>query len=272
MVLPLRRIVPWGLTGLLLAGALFLHLREPTDRRFMRFVVYRPSAAQYFLDRGAVRGADIEFTHDASKIVPFGRPGDLGLACPQGDREDPSGFRVFTDGRWFLSGRPDRPVDGDLMLGRAGDLPFCADFDGDGIADSGVFRDGAWLVATQRTGIDPVIRFALGGAGDRPVVLNVKGAGNAADRKNVVYGVYRHGSWYLDTRGSGAVNATHTFGGSPQDVPLLIPRWSRTADAMPAYSLAIFRDGVWHIKPDPDGKETLVFTFGAPGDLPGFIR
>jgi hypothetical protein len=158
------------------------------------------------------------------------------------------------------------------MLGQAGDLPFCADFDGDGVADSGVFRGGDWYVATKHAGSAPDIRFSLGAPGDRPVVLNAEGTGNRTDRRNVVYGVYRRGMWYLDTKGQGKVDAAHAFGGLPQDVPLLIPRWSATAGAVPPYSLAIFRDGTWYVKPDPDGAQTLSFPFGAPGDLPGFVR
>ncbi len=78
--------------------------------------------------------------------------------------------------------------------------------------------------------------------------------------------------WYLDTHGTGLVDVGHVFGGLPQDLPLLIPRWSRDPAATPAYSLAIFRDGTWYVKPDPDGAEILSFSFGAAGDLPGFVR
>jgi hypothetical protein len=246
--------------------------RGPDPGGHVRFVLYRPAAAQFYLDRGAAPGAALDYVHEAKDTVQFGVPGDVGLACPQDVREEPRGFRVFAGGNWFLSGAANRPAKGDVVLGQPGDIPFCADFDGDGIADSGVFRGGEWFVAPRRAGDGADIRFSLGMAGDRPVVLNVKGAGNASDRRNVVYGVYRRGMWYLDTKGTGAVDATHGFGGLPQDVPLLIPRWSGAAGAMPAYSLAVFRDGTWHVKPDPDGAQTWSFPFGAPGDLPGFVR
>ncbi len=131
-------------------------------------------------------------------------PGDVGLVCPQQDREDPRGLRAYAGGLWYLSAKADRQANGDLALGQPSDLPFCADFDGDGTADSGVFRNGEWYVATRGSGSAVDIRFSLGGAGDRPVALNVSGAGNASDRRNIVYGVYRRGVWHLDTRGSGA--------------------------------------------------------------------
>jgi len=259
----------WALTLILLAIALFVILRNPADERIVRFVLYRSAVAQFYLDRGAAPGASLDYAHNAKDTVPFGVPGDIGLVCPQKTPETGRGYRVFINGWWFMSGDSFRAPQPDLVLGQAGDLPFCADFDGDGVADSGIFHDGAWLIATKRHGADADIRFALGAPGDRPVVVNVDGAGNATDRKSVVYGVYRQGTWYLDTKGDGEVDATHTFGGLAQDVPLLIPRWAREPGTGRGYSLAIFRDGTWYIKPDPDGTQTLSFGFGQAGDLPG---
>jgi hypothetical protein len=267
----LRRSLLWLSVGLLLAGVIYLLLRDGADTRLVRFSLYRSTAAQFYLDPGAAPGASLDYAHDVKNVVPFGTPGDIGLVCPHGDPENPSGYRVFANGAWFLSGRPDRPPNGDLALGERGDLPFCADFDGDGVADNGVFRDGRWYIATQKGGGEVTTEFALGTGGDRPVVLNVDGAGNKTDRRNIVYGVYRQGTWYLDRNGDGVVDATHTFGGSAQDIPLLLPRWSTEANAANGYTLAIFRDGIWYVKPDPDGTATLSFSFGQPGDLPGFV-
>jgi len=250
-----------------IAAALYILWRESTERKGVRFALYRPSVATFFVDRGVGAGGSLDYAHKPTDTVPFGVPGDHGLLCPQKDREDPHGYRVFARGLWFLSGRANRPPTGDLGFGQAGDLPFCADFNGDGLADSGVFRDGNWLISTRRGGVDANIRFSFGAKGDRPVVLNVAGAGNSTDRKNIVYGVYRAGQWLLDTRGSGRVDATHSFGGLPQDLPLLIPSWSPGGSAK-GYSIAVFRDGIWYIRPDPDGDQTLTFGFGQAGDLP----
>jgi hypothetical protein len=271
MTVLLRRALLSLAAALLLAGVAYVVLRDGDETRLVRFSLYRPAAAQFYLDSGAMPGGSLDYAHDAKVVVPFGVPGDVGLACPQDDPENRNGYRVFANGLWFLSARPDRPPKGDQALGQAGDLPFCADFDGDGFADNGVFRDGHWYLATGKRGGEVTSEFVLGAAGDRPVVLNVDGAGNATDRRNVVYGVYRQGTWYLDRNGDGVVDATHTFGGLPQDLPLLIPRWSANAKAGIGYSLAIFRDGTWFVKPDPDGVVTLSFGFGQPGDLPGFV-
>ena len=258
-------LLPW----VPFAVALYYIVHAPTREESVRFALYRPSAAQFYFDRGATRGDPVDYPHDAKATIPFGVPGDVGLVCPQQDREDPRGLRAYAGGLWYLSAKADRQANGDLALGQPSDLPFCADFDGDGTADSGVFRNGEWFVATRGSGSAVNIRFSLGGAGDRPVALNVSGAGNASDRRNIVYGVYRRGVWHLDTRGSGVADATHALGGLPQDLPLLLPRWSADSGGR-GYSLAIFRDGIWYVKPDPDGTQTLSFQFGQAGDLPGF--
>ena len=48
------------------------------------------------------------------------------------------------------------------------------------------------------------------------------------------------------------------------DVPLLIPHWNGVA----TYSLAIYRDGTWFIKPDALGATIVTVQFGAIGDIP----
>jgi hypothetical protein len=92
-----------------------------------------------------------------------------------------------------------------------------------------------------------------------PVYIGAKGFGNATNRQNVVYGVYRAGTWFLDTNGSGAPTVTANFGGLIQDVALLIPHWNGVG----TYSLAIYRDGTWFIKPDPLGPFIATVQFGA---------
>src|SRR5215831_17582320 len=154
LLLPLLPLIP-------LAVAIWFLFQPPADRRAVRFALYRPSMAQFYLDRGSATGGALDYAHDAAVTVPFGVSGDAGLVCPQKDREDPRGYRVFAQGIWFLSGHAKRPPQGDLAFGQAGDLPFCADFNGDGLADSGVFRDGTWLIATRRAGNSADIRFSF---------------------------------------------------------------------------------------------------------------
>jgi hypothetical protein len=96
------------------------------------------------------------------------------------------------------------------------------------------------------------------------VHIGAKSFGNATDRQNVVYGVYRAGTWFIDEHGTGAPNITVNFGGLSQDVPLLIPHWNGNL----AYSLAIYRDGTWFIRPDVGSAISVTVQFGAIGDIP----
>jgi hypothetical protein len=264
---PLRRWAVVALPWIPLAIG-FYFLFSENGIRAVRFGLYRPSTAQFFLDRDNRAGDDLQYDHQATRVVQFGISADFGLLCPKEDRENPNGFRVFSRGVWFLTNAASRKAAGDLVLGEVGDVPFCADFDGDGVPDNGVFHDGTWMVSTKGRGASADLTFTLGAPKDRPVVLNLEGAGNGSDRRNVAYGVYRQGTWYIDTKGDGTVHATHNFGGLPQDIPMLIPRWSADKDAAGKYSLVIFRDGIWHLKSDPDGPAILSFGFGQAGDIP----
>jgi hypothetical protein len=104
----------------------------------------------------------------------------------------------------------------------------------------------------------------FGTGGDVAVHIGAKGFGNATDRRNVVYGVYRAGTWFIDETGSGTPTRTINFGGLSQDVPLLIPHWNGSGP----YSLAIFRDGTWFIRPDLNSSTIVTVQFGAIGDIP----
>jgi hypothetical protein len=44
----------------------------------------------------------------------------------------------------------------------------------------------------------------------------------------------------------------------------LIPHWNGAGP----YSLAIYRDGTWFIKPDPTFSAIVTVQFGAIGDIP----
>ena len=251
-----------------LLAALYLFVRDYGERT-VRFVVYRPTTSHFYVTRPIPAGGKIEGAEDAAGIARVGAVSSgIGLVCPQIDRANPNGYRIFADGVWFDSDGTDRTPKGDLRLGQAGDLPFCADFDGDGRADDGVFRAGEWLVSTRARGDGPTLRFGFGQAGDQPVVVNLAGRGNGTDRHNVVYGVYRAGVWHLDTDGDGNADAAHNFGGDPADVARLIPRWSSETKLPEGYSLLLFRRGTWYLKPDPEGAEILTFGFGQPGDVP----
>jgi hypothetical protein len=252
--------------AVLVAVAGYVAFKGAGTNNAMRFVVYRPSTGHFYIDKWTRPGERLDVEHRAELVVPFGRPGDIGFGCLQSSREEPFGLRVYADGAWYFSAQMSRPPGGDLLLGKAGDVPFCADFDGDGRADNGVFSAGQWLV---RTHDGALLRFDFGMGGDRPLVVNAHGRGNDRDRRNLIYGVYRAGIWYLDLDGDSRADVMHAFGGQPNDVALLIPR-TNAGDGSP-YSLAIFRDGLWFVKGDPNDAATQQFYFGSAGDVPSVL-
>ncbi len=215
---------------------------------------------------------------------------------------------VFRDGVWFFdlngNGYWD---DGDLWarLGTVGDQPVAGDWDGDGKTDIGIFGP-AWqrddlairhepglpdvanrsedamknvppeqrYAATARRlmkqAADGVIRsdvidhvFQYGSSGDRAISGDWNGDGVA----NI--GLYRAGTWYLDTDGDGRWTAADDFiegFGGEHDLPVV---GDFNGDGID--DLGIYRDGEWHL--DTNGNRRLdvtdrVFQFGGPDDKP----
>jgi hypothetical protein len=226
---------------------------EAQHNVFVDLALYRPSTGQFFI-RSSLNGS--------VTAIQFGAPGDHGLLCKWQSNTSNGGdnLLVFRNGTWFVNYAGDgATVNIAFPYGAPTDQPLCANFGANIFAGVGLFRNGLWFVG-QSSG--PT--FSFGQGGDVPVYINAKGFGNATDRQNVVYGVYRAGTWFLDTTGLGTPNITVNFGGLIQDVPLMIPGWNGTQPL----SLAIYRDGTWFIKPDPNLSTIVTVQFGAIGDIP----
>jgi hypothetical protein len=129
-------------------------------------------------------------------------------------------FRPST-AQWYVdrngNGRWDGcSVDGCLgPFGLGTDLPVAGDWNGTGIAQIGVFRNGSWYLDLNGNGkwdgcgVDRCYSFGL--SSDRPVVGDWNGSGTTK------VGVYRNGSWYLDLNGNGkwdgcGVDRCYSFG------------------------------------------------------------
>jgi len=218
--------------------------------------LYRPSTGQFFI-RSSLNGS--------VTAIPFGgAPGDRGLLCKWHSNPISGGdnLLLFRNGIWFVSLAGDGATeDFTLAYGNPDDQPLCGSYGRFGQSDLGLFRNGVWFVNN-----DGSPTFFFGQAGDVAVHIGVKGWGNKTDRQNMIYGVYRAGIWYIDETGSGTPSRAVGFGGEIQDVPLLIPHWWGAG----LYSLAIYRDGIWHIQIQPfdGGLPVVTVAFGAPGDIP----
>ena len=145
-----------------------------------------------------------------------------------------------------------------------------ADFDGNGISDIGVYRDGGWYLDLNGNdqwdgcGVDGC--YVFGSAGDQAIVGDWTGSGQA------MLGVYRDGGWYLDLNGNNqwdgcGVDGCYVFGSAGDQV--VAGDWTGSGQAM----FGIFRDGGWYL--DLNGNNQWdgcgvdgCYGFGLAGDIP----
>ncbi|CDH44208.1 S8 family serine peptidase [Candidatus Contendibacter odensensis] len=133
---------------------------------------------QWFLDangNGAWDGCGTEL------CLSFGQSGDLPVAGNwNGGRQ--AGVGVFRAGTWYLDYNGNGAWDGCGIdhcyfssFGQAGDLPAAGDWNGDGKAKVGVFRNGTWYLDYNGNGawdgcsVDRCYFGSFGQAGDLPV-------------------------------------------------------------------------------------------------------
>jgi len=94
-------------------------------------------------------------------------------------------------------------IDHVFHYGEPGDVPVAGDWNGDGIRQIGVFRDGHWNLDLDGDGkfTERDAAFDFGQAGDIPVVGDFNGDG--VDE----VGVYRNGTWIVDTNNNHKIDA-----------------------------------------------------------------
>ena len=125
------------------------------------------------------------------------------------------------------------------------------DFDGDGKADIGVFRQGAWLVQASAGSTIPAI--LRGTPGDVPVPADYDGDGKTD------VAVFRNGEWFVQSSSSGAISVTYWGAGTDVLVPA-------DYDGDGKADVAVFRNGAWFIQASSAGA--LVNSWGTVGDVP----
>jgi protocatechuate 3,4-dioxygenase beta subunit len=144
------------------------------------------------------------------------RPADKFKNMPPTDEDATSGGRTM---KRTPQGSPrfDR-IDHVFHFGTPGDTPIAGDWNGDGIRQIGVFRDGQWNLDTDGDGRFTAAdaAFAFGQVGDLPVTGDFNGDG--IDE----IGIYRAGKWALDLNNNLQLDAqdkVFELGGA-EDVPV----------------------------------------------------
>jgi serine-aspartate repeat-containing protein C/D/E len=111
-------------------------------------------------------------------------------------------------------------IDHVFLFGSEGDFPVTGDWDGDGISNVGLFRDGIWFLDADGNGRwseGDIYVENFGKAGDIPVVGDWTGDGVTK------IGVYRQGTFYLDTNNNHVLDAGDKVIrlGGPGDIPVV---------------------------------------------------
>jgi hypothetical protein len=184
--------------------------------------VFRPSTGKWYLDLNGNRQWD---GCGVDGCATFGMNGDLPVAGDwNGDGIAQIGVFRPSTGKWYLDLNGNRQwdgcsVDGCITFGMNGDLPVAGDWNGDGIAQIGVFRPstGKWYLDLNGNrqwdgcSVDGCITFGMNG--DLPVAGDWNNDGVAE------IGVFRPGTgtWYLDQNANDqwdgcSADGCHTFG------------------------------------------------------------
>ncbi len=189
---------------------------------------------------------------------------------------------TFRKGAWFLDNNGndvwDKDVDTKIPFGSFGlksDIPVTGDWNGNGIASVGIFRNGAWYLddgdGIWNSAKDTTIKAgSFGMMGDKPITGDWNGNGKTK------IGVFRKGVWYLDYNGNNkwdkGLDKAYSAGsfGLSTDIPIT-GDWNGDGKT----KIGVFRKGAWYLDFDGNGqwnknKDTTVLagSFGLKTDIP----
>ena len=198
--------------------------------------------------------------------LTVGPPAPENVPCDAG----PCDTIVWVDngGQWGLRDGLYRfaPV-GTFYFGNPGDLPFMGDWDGDGVATPGLFRqsDGYVYLRNANTQGNAHVSFFFGNPGDVPLVGDFNG-----DGKDTV-SIWRPSQARVfvvnvlgeDGKGLGAADFDFYFG-NPGDTPFI-----GDFDGDGADTIGLYREStgfVYFTNTLATGNADLSFFFGNPGD------
>ncbi|MBT8200845.1 MAG: hypothetical protein KJO36_10035 [Acidimicrobiia bacterium] len=139
-----------------------------------------------------------------------------------------------------------------------GGIPVVGDWNGDGFATPGIFRDGTWYLSNSLEGVSAELVFDFGQPGDIPVVGDWNG-----DGRDTV-GVFRAGVWMLRNQNTPGAHDIRFVFGDGGDTPV-VGDWSGDNIDNPG----IVRNGIWYLRYSlSSGPGEHSFPFGLPTDYP----
>ncbi len=190
---------------------------------------------------------------------------DLGMpSVAVAQAGQPSGVAVVRGNDWYLRPTPSAgPAEVSFRFGLPTDQPLFGDWDGDGEATPGLFRNGRWLLRDKLWGggIDRAVSFGL--PGDIPVVGDWDGDGDDD------IAAYRAGRWLFDLGLTGGDAERAQRFGLPTDTPVA-GDWNGAADNSTADLPGLRRGGRWYLAAGDSagGYHGSSFSYGQPGAAP----
>jgi PKD repeat protein len=191
-----------------------------------------------------------------------------------------TGVGIFqSGGTWYLdmnnNGAWDStPTDRTFSWGKqSGDISITGDWNGDGITETGIFREGTWYLDMNNNGAwDSIPTDKTFSWGKQPGDIPITGDWNGDNIDET--GIFRNGDWYLDMNNKGIWEGSPTdkefsWGKQPGDVPIT-GDWNgngitKTGIFRPGtgFYLDMNNNGAW----DPTSDTMLIWGL-QPNDIP----